>query len=83
MLELVGEVLGDAGDVVAEAASPLRREGRSDDAEVSVGLAVKYTATGKIGAPVRSARVAGPAGSVVRSPKNSTSTPPPPMLRSD
>ena len=39
VLELVGEVLGDVGYVVAEAASSLRQEGWSDDTQVSVGLA--------------------------------------------
>ncbi len=82
LFELGGETLRDAGDVGAQAA--LAR---------SIGIggrttprcprpASKYTATGSSVAPVRSASVAGPAGSVVRSPKNSTSTPSPVRSRS-
>ena len=44
---------------------------------------VKYTPTGTIGAPARMPSMAGPAGNVVRSPKNSTSIPPPCRSRSD
>ncbi len=43
----------------------------------------RYTVETTSGAPDRSARVAGPPGSVVRSPKKSTSMPPPPTSRSD
>ena len=43
----------------------------------------KYTAVGMSVAPVRSASVAGPAGRVVVSPKNSTSMPSPAMSRSE
>ena len=74
-LELAGQVLGDPGDVLARASPALDGQRRADDAVVAVEPSREVHATGRIGAPVRSASVAGPAGSVVRSPKNSTSTP--------
>jgi hypothetical protein len=80
VLELVGEVLGDPGHVLAELAVAGGVERWTHDAAVPVAL--EEAGGGTSGAPVRRASVAGPAGSVVRSPKNSTSTPPPAMSRS-
>ena len=78
----VRQVLRDPDDVVTEGTLADRRHRRTNDGVMAVGAAVKYTPTGTSGAPARMAIIAGPAGNSVRSPKNSTSTPPAPMLRS-
>ena len=83
-LQLGRQHLGPALHVVAEPALPVQRKRRPDDRDdARLDAGPKYTAQGSRAAPVRSARVTGPAGSRVRSPKNSTSTPAaPPTSRS-
>ena len=68
VFELDRHLLGHALDVASKALLPARIDGMTDDGGVVVTGAAVDGSRNKT-APVRSAKVAGPAGSVVRSPK--------------